>query len=463
MLPLFVKVTLYDPQDPFPAGAASTPLVEGISVDLARFDSPDPTQASEVLPFQPDIGARHFLAAAEGYRPGPRHYFRVTFRRRNYSAVTRQLHAAPEILPSMLPVFCPSRVPVWDSGWDDQYRSNEFFGEEGTLRPTTAEDPIVLRVPLRKLFVIGHRGAPHRYPENTLASFRTALDLGANALEFDLCITRDRKIVLFHDPRPDRLRMLFERFPYELVSPEIVGWRALLKELRDGEYRVVRRRLIAPGSLDIRNRSLSQVRRWFRYRHVDGIEHRIPRLEEFLKFAEQERARLHLLFFDIKDPGWRVASRFRLKRYGRLLGSILRSFKSLPLYLVIAHSSKAGLAALREGIHSAGEQRCLYAFDAAGSFGALFGFKEDPLAIAREMGTHVVSIGARFRSGDREEILAAARDRDYNASSAVSMVLHWTLNDPEAMHQSLENGINGIVTDRPEVLKGVLADLDLYA
>lgn len=296
-----------------------------------------------------------------------------------------------------------------------------------------------------------------------MASFEAALGLGANALEFDLCITRDRKVIVFHDARPDRLRIMFERFPYELVSPEISGRRALFKELHDGQYRIVRRRLIGPASLDIRNRSLKQVKRWYRYRHVNGIEHSIPQLEEFLEFASAETHRLQLLFFDIKDPGWKVMSRYRLKRYGRLLGSILTTFRRLPPYLVIAHSCRAGLVALSEGIQSSGERRCLFAFDAAGSLGALFGFKEDPLAIAQEMGNRVVSIGARFRAGDRDEVLAAARDRDYDPSSPVSIVLHWTLNDPGAMRRSLESGINGVVTDRPEVLRNVLTELDLSA
>lgn len=463
MPPVVVKVTLFDPHARVPGTEDGFVVVDGIDVEIARIDPSNPDRVSEVLPLAPDRRGEVFLGTADNYRPGSAHYFRVRFHRRNFSAVTRTLHAPSELDPSMFPVFSPSRVPVWDSGWDDNYRTNEFFGPSGFLRPATAQNPIVLRIPLRRLFVVGHRGAPFRYPENTIASFGAALGLGANALEFDLCITRDRRIILFHDPKPDRLRIMFERFPYELVSPELSGRRALFKELRDGAYRVVRRRLIGPRSLDIRNRTLAQVQRWFRYHHVDGVEYGIPRLEELLGFASAERQRLSLLFFDVKDPGWRFASRFRLKRYGRLLGSILQRFGNLPEHLIIAHPSRDGLQALREGVRSSGERRCLFAFDAAGSLGAVFGFKENPLAIAREMGNRVVSIGTLFRAGDRQEILAAARDRDYNSSSAVTLVLHWTLNDPEAMRRSLESGINGIVTDRPEVLRRVLEELELVA
>ena len=463
MLSIHVRVELVEPPDGSSGEGRSWPIVDGIEVQLARLESSDPAQASEIIHLQKDPGRGLFVLEARGYTAGPQHRFRVRFLLPNFSMVTRRLHAASEITQAMHPVFCPSRLPVWDASWAENVASNPLFDQTGLRRPSTPAVPFLLRIPLRRLFVIGHRGAPYRFPENTLASFQAALELGANGLEFDLCITRDRQIVLFHDPRPDRLRILFERFPYELVSPEIAGRRALLKELRDGRYVVVRRRLIGRASLDIRNRTLSQVRRWFKYQHVNGVEYGIPRLEEFLEWASSRTDTLQLLFFDVKDPGWRFAPRRRLRRYGRLLGSVLRRYSHLPTYLVIAHPRPQGLATLRKGIRSAGEDRCLFAVDTGGSLGAMFGFKEDPLATARRMGTEVVSIGARFRTGDQEEIFEASRDRDDNRASPVSMVLHWTLNDPELMRQSLERGINGIISDRPELLRTTLGELGLVA
>ncbi|MBI4863491.1 MAG: hypothetical protein HY815_24985 [Candidatus Riflebacteria bacterium] len=47
--------------------------------------------------------------------------------------------------------------------------------------------------------VIGHRGAPGVLPENTLPSFQQALAQGANAVELDVCLTKDDRIVLWHD------------------------------------------------------------------------------------------------------------------------------------------------------------------------------------------------------------------------------------------------------------------------
>jgi glycerophosphoryl diester phosphodiesterase len=52
--------------------------------------------------------------------------------------------------------------------------------------------------------VIGHRGAAAYAPENTIASFRRALELGAEALEFDLRRAADGAAVVMHDPTLDR-------------------------------------------------------------------------------------------------------------------------------------------------------------------------------------------------------------------------------------------------------------------
>lgn len=51
---------------------------------------------------------------------------------------------------------------------------------------------------------IGHRGAAGHEPENTIRSFRRALALGADAIEFDVRATADEKLVVIHDSRVDR-------------------------------------------------------------------------------------------------------------------------------------------------------------------------------------------------------------------------------------------------------------------
>ena len=51
---------------------------------------------------------------------------------------------------------------------------------------------------------IAHRGFSSRYPENTMLSFRKALDLGVSRLELDLQVTRDGDLVVLHDQTVDR-------------------------------------------------------------------------------------------------------------------------------------------------------------------------------------------------------------------------------------------------------------------
>ena len=52
--------------------------------------------------------------------------------------------------------------------------------------------------------IIGHRGAPAEEPENTLRSFRRALDLGVAAVELDVQLTRDGRLAVIHDETLDR-------------------------------------------------------------------------------------------------------------------------------------------------------------------------------------------------------------------------------------------------------------------
>lgn len=53
--------------------------------------------------------------------------------------------------------------------------------------------------------VIAHRGFSGKYPENTFVAFQKAMEAGADGFECDLRLTRDDKIVVFHD---DDLRRL---------------------------------------------------------------------------------------------------------------------------------------------------------------------------------------------------------------------------------------------------------------
>lgn len=52
---------------------------------------------------------------------------------------------------------------------------------------------------LNAVTIVGHRGSPCSAPENTLASFRQAIDIGVDYIEFDVHLTKDGVPVVLHD------------------------------------------------------------------------------------------------------------------------------------------------------------------------------------------------------------------------------------------------------------------------
>ena len=52
--------------------------------------------------------------------------------------------------------------------------------------------------------IIGHRGFPYKAPENTMSSYISAVDAGADGLEIDIHMTKDGELVLVHDETMDR-------------------------------------------------------------------------------------------------------------------------------------------------------------------------------------------------------------------------------------------------------------------
>lgn len=52
----------------------------------------------------------------------------------------------------------------------------------------------------RSVDIQGHRGCRGLMPENTLPAFKKAIDIGVHTLELDVVITKDKKVVVSHEP-----------------------------------------------------------------------------------------------------------------------------------------------------------------------------------------------------------------------------------------------------------------------
>ena len=62
-----------------------------------------------------------------------------------------------------------------------------------------------MTTPQRKpYYLIGHRGFPAQYPENTLAGILAAIAEGADGVEFDIQISKDNIPIVFHDDTLER-------------------------------------------------------------------------------------------------------------------------------------------------------------------------------------------------------------------------------------------------------------------
>jgi glycerophosphoryl diester phosphodiesterase len=68
--------------------------------------------------------------------------------------------------------------------------------------------------------VLAHRGACRRAPENTVAAFRIAGELGADGVELDVRRTLDGVLVVSHDPVVEGLGLLVEH-PFERVRSTV--------------------------------------------------------------------------------------------------------------------------------------------------------------------------------------------------------------------------------------------------
>ncbi len=64
---------------------------------------------------------------------------------------------------------------------------------------------------MRRPMIIGHRGACGYFPENTLLSIKKAIEMGVDAVEFDVRMTKDGVLILFHDEKLDRLLKIHGR------------------------------------------------------------------------------------------------------------------------------------------------------------------------------------------------------------------------------------------------------------
>jgi glycerophosphoryl diester phosphodiesterase len=114
------------------------------------------------------------------------------------------------------------------------------------------------------MLVIAHRGASSELPENTLPAFERAIEVGADAIEFDVHADGNGNLVVTHEaPRPRRSYPTLEE-ALELMSGRIPAYVELKTPNRYRRYDVVRRTVALLSSDDVlvcfQRRPLEQAR-----------------------------------------------------------------------------------------------------------------------------------------------------------------------------------------------------------
>jgi glycerophosphoryl diester phosphodiesterase len=287
----------------------------------------------------------------------------------------------------------------------------------------------------------GHRGARGLLPENTLPSFERALGLGVTTLELDVVSTRDGVLVISHDPalNPDLTRDAKGQF-LTGPGPDIMSltW-AQLQKYDMGRINPASRYANAfssqqpvdgtriPRLKDLFDRvkalGNTQVKFAIETKVTPGRPEQTPDPEAFAKLLLKEvedngmQGRVQILSFD-----WRTLQAVQRLSPGTSTVYITAQLPSLDNLMVRTGQDSPWTAGFQYKVH--------------GSV---------PRMIKAAGGSHWSSFWRELDAGQVKE-----------AQSLGLKVLAWTVNDRKVMNDMLDMGVDGLVTDRPDIARDVL-------
>ena len=294
----------------------------------------------------------------------------------------------------------------------------------------------LVALPAQAFDLQGHRGARGLLPENTLPAFQKALDLGVDTIECDMAITRDGVVVIHHDLwlNPDTTRgpdgkWLEQRGPAinELTFAELQ------------QYDVGR---LKPGT--------DYAKSFPDQQPVDGA--RIPKLAD--------------LFDLVKASGnTRVGFDCETKI------SPVQALATLPAdefaRKAIAEIRKAGMER-RTMIQSFDWRTLQVVQKEAPEIRTMYLTSSRTLAPTRggQTSPWLAGFGPELHGGSVPRAVHAAGgriwapDQSYLTPAMLAeartlgiAVIPWTVNDPAMMAKLLDMGVDGIISDRPDLVQ----------
>jgi glycerophosphoryl diester phosphodiesterase len=290
--------------------------------------------------------------------------------------------------------------------------------------------------------VQGHRGARGLMPENTLAAFQKALDLGVDTIECDMAITRDGVVVVHHDLwlNPDTTRGPDGRFLSER-GPAIAE--LTFAELQ--RYDVGR---LKPGT--------DYAREFPDQAPVDGA--RIPRLADLFELVKKSGNTK--VGFDCEtkvNPFQRQATRdpeeftrmaiAEIRRAGMAERTMVQSFDWSTLQQIQREAPEIRTMYLSN-------ERSIAARRGPGGSPWLAGF--DPERHGNSVPRAVKAAGGRIWAPHHPAVDAAVLAE---AHALGLVVIPWTVNDRPAIDKLISLGVDGIISDRPDLVLQARAKL----
>jgi glycerophosphoryl diester phosphodiesterase len=253
--------------------------------------------------------------------------------------------------------------------------------------------------------VFGHKGAAGTTPENTIVSLDQGVADGADVLEFDVCLTKDKRLVVCHDPTVDRTTNGTGRIA-DLTLAQI-------KELDAGYH------FQLAGSTDhpFRGKGITIPT-------LDEVLERFPHtlLDIELKGDDPETAPIFLALlkrFDRLDDGSVICSSFSHK--------LLRPVRKLAPQLATSYSQRENIAwVVLAKLH----------------------LRARP---SRRVATRVLQLPFKRNR------ITIVTPRLVKLAHALDLEVHvWTVNEENDMRRLLAMGVDGIFSDYPERLRRVV-------
>jgi glycerophosphoryl diester phosphodiesterase len=281
-----------------------------------------------------------------------------------------------------------------------------------------------------------HRGGRWLRPENTLPSFANALSMGVDTLELDMGVTRDGVVVVSHERglSPDLARAPDGHY----IPNEIPFAKLTLAEVKQYDVGQIR-----PGS--------AYAAKFPDQLALPGT--RIPTLAEVFELVRRSGDRHVRLNIETKiDPAHREES-LDPQRFVTVVLDLLRREQFSDRVMIQSFDWRTLLLVQKQ----APAIPTVYLTQQAEPDANIYADKRSPWTAGFDPRDHGGSVPRTIKAAGGAIWSPYYRDVDAKSIAEAHQlglpVVVWTVNRPEDMAQLIDMGVDGIISDRPDLLR----------